>query len=86
MWIVMTSSAAMPSSCMGTYRRVAIVKLCMDYAIAGLEPKMISARARGVEAIRDYGHQNVGKTERCAYRRALAEATAEASRRNREGV
>src|SRR4249920_3537810 len=74
MWIVMTSCAAMPSSCKGTYRRVAIVQLTQKYTARNLRPKMISARARGVVRLMDLGHHNVGKTPRAAYQRTLAEA------------
>jgi hypothetical protein len=44
-YIIMTASAKMPSSCKGTYRRVAVVEL--EPGFTGV-PKMISARARGV--------------------------------------
>lgn len=69
-YAVVTSSARMPLSCWGRYRRVAVV--CK---IEGSVPKMISDRARGiVEIVRDYGPQHEGSTERCAYERALIEA------------
>lgn len=58
------------NSVRGPYRNVAVVEV-----EAGAEPKMISTRARGVRRIvRHYGPQSVGKTDRCAYRRTLAEA------------
>ena len=37
-WIVMTSSAKMPSSCRGKYRNVALVKLTPEYAEKMLRP------------------------------------------------
>lgn len=78
-YIVMTAAAAMPSSCWGTYRRVAVVELdleaCEKYNIK--EPKMISEHARGIKRIIAVWEKcNVGKTARCAYQRALAEAQA----------
>jgi hypothetical protein len=39
-------------------------------------------RARGVVRLIDYGHQNVGRTERCAYRLTLAQAEARARELN----
>jgi len=83
-WIVMTSSAKMPSSCRGNYRNVALVKLTPEYAAAGLVPKMISTRAKGVEKLSVRGPLNVGKTARAAYQSQLAWAEAEADRLNRE--
>ena len=74
MWIVMSSCAAMPSSCHGKYRNVAIVKLTPEYAEKNKLPLMISERARGVEKIIHLGHHNVGKTERGAFQRAVAAA------------
>jgi hypothetical protein len=81
MWIVMTSSAKMPSSCWGQYRNVALVHINQDYTANNKYPKTISKRARGVvclstmrSAIIHMGHFNVGRTLRCAYSRALAEA------------
>lgn len=82
MWVVMTSSARMPSSCMGIYRNVALVKLTQEYTALGLRPKLISERARGVLAVDHRGAHFVGTTERCAFARALAEAVAEARNRN----
>ena len=82
MWVVMTSSANMPSSCWGQYRRVALVQLTQEYTAKNWRPAMISTRARGVVRLIDYGHQNVGKTERCAYRRALKAAEARAKELN----
>jgi hypothetical protein len=82
-WIVMTACAAMPSSCKGTYRRVALVQLTPEYAAENKRPLMISDRARGVKQLRDLGRHNVGKTDRCAYACILREAEAEAVKLNR---
>ncbi|MCS3727240.1 hypothetical protein [Bradyrhizobium betae] len=76
-WIVMTASGQMPSRCKGRYRRVAVVEI----EEAGIVPKMISERAKGVRRIvRDYGPKSVGKTEACAYQRTLVVANAFAER------
>ena len=70
MYVVMSASAQMPSSCWGTYRRVAVVEI-----ERGAVPKMISLRARGVvRVLRTWERLNVGCTSKCAYARALAEA------------
>lgn len=75
MWVVMTSSAQMPNSCWGKYRRVALVLLTQEYTARNMRPAMISSRARGVVRLEDMGHHSVGKTDRCAYARTLKEAT-----------
>jgi len=81
-FIVMTSSANMPSRCWGIYRNVAVVKL--EAGFQG-RPAMISSRAIGVEEIvHFYGPCNVGKTSRCAYQRMLAAAQQEADKLNAE--
>lgn len=72
MYVVMPSRANMPASCRGQYANVAVVEL--EPGFEG-HPKMISPRARGVKRIvKRFGPQNVGKTERCAYKAALREA------------
>jgi hypothetical protein len=69
-FVVITAAACMPNSCWGTYRRVAVLEV-----VRGVTPKMISARARGVvRVICTWERRNVGKTDRCAYSRAVAEA------------
>jgi len=86
MWIVMTSTAKMPSSCWGTYRRIALVRLTPDYAAVRQRPRMISDRARGVAELKDLGHHHVGKTRRGAYQRELVLAELQAAALNaREG-
>jgi hypothetical protein len=78
-YIVMTSSAKMPSSVKHPYRNVAIVEVD-DPAIY---PAMISEHARNVRRIvRHFGPRATGKTERCAYRVALAEAETMAAKLN----
>jgi hypothetical protein len=51
-----------------------VVELNQHFTAHGLRPAMISTRAKGVLAVNDLGHHSVGKTERCAYRRALKRA------------
>lgn len=70
-YIVKTAAACMPSSCWGTYRRVAVLE-CEAWQTA---PSMISNRARGVvRVVQTWERLNVGLTDRCAYRQALIEA------------
>lgn len=70
--IVMTASACMPTSCWGRYGKIAVVEL--EPGFEG-EPKMISARARGVKrVVALWDRQHIGSTTRCAFSRALAEA------------
>jgi hypothetical protein len=74
MWIVMTSSAAMPAGCWGRYRRVALVKVDQWHTARDMVPARISERTRGILRLIDMGHHNVGTTPRSAYQRTLAEA------------
>lgn len=77
-YVVMTAAAKMPNSCWGIYRRVAVAEI-----VPGSAPKMISARARGViRLVATWEKLNVGKTDRCAYGRALSEARALAEQLN----
>lgn len=64
----MTSSAAMPASCKGTYRNVAVVELksSWDYP-EWKRPTRIDARDRRIAQIRHWGAKHVGKTFRCEY-------------------
>lgn len=76
-WIVMTSAAKMPSSCRGKYRNVALVEIeDID------NPPATIREQRGVLRIQHWGAHNVGKTDRCAYRRMLANAETVAAMRN----
>jgi hypothetical protein len=73
-FIVMTSSAKVPLKArkFGRYLHVAVCEV-----EAGRRPAMISERARGmVRIVTDSGPVSEGKTDRCAYARAFAAATA----------
>ncbi|CAB4161956.1 hypothetical protein UFOVP786_17 [uncultured Caudovirales phage] len=77
-YIVKDSAARMPSTCKGRYRHVAVMEV-----EPGTVPAMISARARGVRRIvQTWDKVNVGLTGRCAFKRALAEATRVADQMN----
>ncbi len=72
-FIIQTASAQMPSSCWGTYRRVAVLEVASNVRRAS----MISRRARDVVRVIDTWEKlNVGTTKRCAYSQALADAEA----------
>ena len=80
-FIVQTASASMPQCCWGIYRRVAVLEV--EEGVDRLS--MISKRARGcVRGVKTWEKLNVGKTEKCAYRVALAEAEALAATLNGE--
>ena len=77
-YVVKTSAAKMAASVKGQYRRVAVLEVD-----PGTEPSMISERARGVRRIvQIWDRLNVGTTDRCAYRVALAEAEAMVAKLN----
>ena len=79
-FLVMTSSAKMPSSVKAHYRNVAVVETDQTKY-----PAMISEHARGLVRIVSYrGKLNVGKCVRSAYALALAEAETMAERLNGE--
>tara|TARA_R110000824_G_scaffold380072_2_gene572305 strand:- start:131 stop:388 length:258 start_codon:yes stop_codon:yes gene_type:complete len=81
--IVMTAAASMPASCWGQYKRVAVVELDPGFDAM---PKMISTHAKGInKVVRVWENLNVGKTDRCAYGVALAEAGRFAARLNEGG-
>ena len=82
MHVVMTSSAQMPSKVRAPYRNVAVVQLTQEFTSHNWRPKMISTRAKGVLRLYHLGHHFVGKTEKCAYRKALARADDMAYRMN----
>jgi hypothetical protein len=66
----------MPSSCKGTYKRIAVLLIDPAKCPAG-GPLMISERARGViEIIETWENLNCGTTDRCAYAVAMREAEA----------
>jgi hypothetical protein len=71
-YMVLTASTTPASTCRGTYARVGLAEL--EPGFAG-RPKMISDRARGVvRIVATWENCNVGKTDRCAFHRAIAEA------------
>lgn len=78
-FIVKTSSAKMPRSCWGRYAHVAVIEV-----ESGVDSvSMISERARGVVRIVErWDSVHVGKTSKCAYQVALAEAEALADELN----
>jgi hypothetical protein len=80
-FIVMTSSAHMPSRCkFGNYGNVAVVETDGQHM-----PRQIHIRHASVLSIPYYrGRLNCGKTERCAFQRCLAEAQQIAARMNAE--
>jgi hypothetical protein len=69
-YIVKTSAARMPSSVKARYSHVAVMDVEPD-----TWPSMISPRARGVRRIvQTWARCHVGQTDRCAFKRAVAEA------------
>lgn len=70
--VIVSKCAKMPSSCWGKYRRVALMRVTHEW-----RNTMISPRAKGVvEVVCTWEKLNYGKTNRCAYRRAMIEADA----------
>jgi hypothetical protein len=64
----------MSVQCLSEYRHVAVVEIDRDI-LGNNEPKMISARAKGVKKIHWCSPPTyVGKTERCAFQKALKKA------------
>lgn len=79
-FVIRDSSAKMPNSCMGRYRRVAVLEV-----ESGTIPRMISTRAPGVvRVVETWEKLNVGRTDRCAFARAMAEARELVARLNAE--
>lgn len=70
---LLVSSAQMPNSCKGVYKRIAILRVDHHERPIGFVPKTIR-EMRGVEIVRTWERLNVGTTERCAYKLALREA------------
>jgi len=77
-YIVQHSSAKMPSSCKGQYRRVAILEVEEGVAQA----PMISERAKGVVRVVQTWENLSAKGTNTAFTRALAEATAKCEQLN----
>jgi hypothetical protein len=70
-YIIQTAAAQMPGSCKGWYKRIGL--LCVDEGIDSVS--MISERAKGVRyVVETWERLNVGRSEACAYQRALKEA------------
>ena len=68
---IISSSDSAPGG-FGEYRRIALVEL--DKSVDKI-PTMITQRARGCSrVIETWERLNVGKTNRCAYQRSLADA------------
>lgn len=80
-FVVVTSSAKVPASRRRfptQYRNVAVIE-----AENGIVPKMISPRAKGViEIVAMWPACAVGKTDRCAYDKALLQANQLAAKLN----
>lgn len=73
-FIVKTAADRVPGG-WGTYRRVAVLEV--EPGVTADDVAMISPRAKGViRVVETWNRLNVGKTDRCAYRRALAAAHA----------
>lgn len=70
-FIVQTASASMPRSCWGKYKRVAV----LEVPVGVVKASAISERAKDVvRIVETWDRLSVGKTSRCAYAKALAEA------------
>lgn len=69
-FIVMSASCQKPLSCSGNYRKVAVIET------NGINfPSRIDVRLKSIISIRFYRDMlNAGKTPRCSFQRALAEA------------
>lgn len=77
-YVIKVSGAAMPSSCWGIYRRIAVIEV-----EKGVSPKMISDRARGVvRIVETWEDLHLGQTRRCAVARAMLDAIALANSLN----
>ena len=66
---ILSAAAYMPNSCWGTYRRIGLLEVRN-----GKVATRIDDRLRCVVSMYTWERLNVGKTERCAYERAWAEA------------
>ena len=69
-YYIVSSSAHMPNKCWGIYRHVAIIE-----RNDGKRPTIIRD-TKSQKIIATWRNLNVGRTEKCAYRRALKEAEA----------
>jgi hypothetical protein len=83
---VMSSTAPMPSSCRGQYRRVAVVEVDTDalHELGQTRPSKIDDWAQGMVRVAEMWERcSVGKTSRSAYARAMVEAEEMAAKLNR---
>lgn len=82
-FVVISSSAKMPSSCWGRYRHVAVLEVRKGWLTS--LPREISDRGLGVlRVVRTWDRVHVGKTERDAYTAAYREARTLADEYNRK--
>ena len=81
-YIVMTAEAKMPSKCRGKYGRIAIVET------DGINlPKQINPTHKSViRIVRSWERLNIGKTDKCAFKKALIEANDICKELNMAGV
>jgi hypothetical protein len=80
-FMVMTAAAQMPATCRGMYKRVAVLEV-----LKGSAPKRIDARDRAViRIVKTWERLDVGRTERCAFNKAVAAARALAAALNKGG-
>jgi len=82
MWIVMTASAHMPSTCRDKYRKVALIEI-KDPADM---PSRIDERDRRIVQVRHKGNHHFGKTDRGAYQRAVVAAQTLCDELNKENA
>lgn len=77
-YVVKASAAKMPNTCKGIYKRIGLMKV-----EKGVTPTMISTHSKGViEVVETWEKLNVGKTEKCAFAKALKEANVKAKELN----
>lgn len=83
MYVVKSSRAKMPLSVQAPYYRVAVLQMQPGSGA----PRMISPRAKGVvRIVRVWERVFAGRTERCAFRRAVAEAESLCATLNKEST
>jgi hypothetical protein len=70
--VVVSACAAMPSSCWGVYRRVAIVEVPTGVKVKAIDPRRMTVIATKEKL-------NVGSTARCAFDRAVSDLIDKAS-------
>ena len=71
---LVVSSACMPNSCWGVYKRIAVLRIDHHERPAGFMPVIIR-ETRGVKIERLWDKLHVGKTDHCAFKVALRKAT-----------